>query len=45
MATMDSWLLTKEFLGLIRDLITFHTLLLIKGIIGGIVFFWVLKKA
>ncbi len=39
---MDSLLLSNEFFGLIRDLITYPTILLV---IGGIVCFWVLKKA
>ena len=39
---MDSLLLSNEFLGLIRDLLTYPTILLV---IGGIVFFWVLNKA
>ncbi len=39
---MDSLILSNEFLELIRDLITFPYILLI---IGGIAFFWVLKKA
>ena len=43
-ATMDYLLLTLAFLGEIRDFLAFHSLL-IKGIIGGIVFFWVLDKA
>lgn len=41
---MDSWLLIHAFWGPVRDLITFHSLL-IKGIIGGTLFFWVLNKA
>ncbi len=41
---MDYLLLTIVFLGEIRDYLTFHSLL-IKGIIGGIVFFWVLDRA
>jgi hypothetical protein len=43
-ATMDYLPLIIAFLGEIRDFLTFHSLL-IKGIIGGIVFFWVLDKA
>ena len=41
---MDYLLLTIGFLGEIRDYLTFHALL-IKGIIGGIVLFWVLDRA
>ena len=38
---MDYLPLPIAFLGEIRDFLTFHSLL----IIGGIVFFWVLDKA
>jgi hypothetical protein len=41
---MDYLLLTIASLGEIRDFLTFHSFLL-KGIIGGIVFCWVLEKA
>jgi hypothetical protein len=41
---MDYLLLTIAFLGEIRNFLAFHSLL-VKGIIGGIVFFWILDKA
>ncbi len=42
---MDYWTITHMFLGGFRDLLTFHTLLLIKGVIGGILLYWVISKA
>ncbi len=42
---MDHWLLTTMFLKGTRDLLTFHTILLIKAIIGVIIVYWVLAKA
>jgi hypothetical protein len=41
---MDHLLSSFAFLGDIKDFFAFHSLL-IQGIIGGIVFFWVLDKA